>query len=181
MRNWYTKHSHSINISLPEQFHNDILMMKRTLQSYFGLMPWINHLRPRCWSTFWKSTFIPQLDCRFDISDSIFSLFCILTYAVLYVLINHIILGFTFTSLIMFFILIKYSCTNSFHRRSLYTFYYLMMPMIFATNENMYVCNTSLANIDPHGYKRAVLYYMIMDIVAYLTLIAHVIRPYTNI
>ena len=34
------------------------------------------------------------------------------------------IVGFIFTSLIMLFIFIKYSCTNSFHRCSLYTFYW---------------------------------------------------------
>ena len=31
---------------------------------------WINHLLPVCWSTFWKSTFKQQLDCRFDIMHS---------------------------------------------------------------------------------------------------------------
>ena len=30
------------------------------------LMLWINHLPPACWSTFWKSIFKEQLDCRFD-------------------------------------------------------------------------------------------------------------------
>ena len=42
----------------------------------------INHLPPVCWSTFWESTFEQPLSCRFDIMDSISSLFCILTYAI---------------------------------------------------------------------------------------------------
>ena len=38
------------------------------------------------------SIFNHQLGCRFDILDSISSFFCILTYAIIYVLIHHIIL-----------------------------------------------------------------------------------------
>ena len=38
-------------------------------------MSWINHLPPSCWSTCWKSTFKQHLRCRFDIMDSISSLF----------------------------------------------------------------------------------------------------------
>ena len=48
-------------------------------------------LPPACWSTFWKSIFKHQLGCRFEILDSISSFFCILTYAIIYVLIHHII------------------------------------------------------------------------------------------
>ena len=39
--------------------------------------------------------------------------------APVYVLIHHIIFGFIFTSWIVFFIFIKYSCTKNFHRLSL--------------------------------------------------------------
>ena len=70
------------------------------------LVSWINHLPPACWSTFWKSIFKHQLGCRFDILDSISSFFCILTYAIIYVLIHHIIFGFIFTSLIIFIFLV---------------------------------------------------------------------------
>ena len=75
-------------------------------------------------STFWKSIFKQQLGCRFDIMDSISSFFCILTYAIIYVLIHHIIfwLYLYFLNIHYFF---KYSCTNIFHRCSLYTFYYM--------------------------------------------------------
>ena len=47
---------------------------------------------------------------------------CILTYAIIYVLIHHIIfwLYLYFLNILYFF---KYSCTNIFHRRSLCTFY----------------------------------------------------------
>ena len=82
----------------------------------------INHLPPACWSTFWKSIFKHQLGWRFDILDSISSFFCILTYAIIYVLIHHIVfwLYLYFLNILYFF---KYSCTNIFHRRSLCTFY----------------------------------------------------------
>ena len=66
---------------------------------------WINHLPPACWSTFWKSIFKHQLGCRFDILDSIYSLFCILTYAIIYVLIHHIIFW-----LYLYFLNILYFC-----------------------------------------------------------------------
>ena len=55
------------------------------------LVSWINHLPPACWSTFWKSISKHQFGCRFDILDSISSCFCILTYAIIYVLIHHLI------------------------------------------------------------------------------------------
>ena len=87
-------------------------------------MSLINHLPPACWSTFWKSIFKQQLGCRFDIMDSISSFFCILTYAVIYVLKHHIIFWRHLYFLnILFFP--KYSCTNIFHRRSLCTFCYV--------------------------------------------------------
>ena len=49
--------------------------------------------------------------------------FCILTYAITYILIHHIILWLYlyFINTLYFF---KYSCTNIFHRRSLCTFYH---------------------------------------------------------
>ena len=63
------------------------------------LVWWINHLPPACWSTFWKSIFKQQLGSRFDIMDSISSnFFCILTYAIIYVLVHHIIYRLIFTS-----------------------------------------------------------------------------------
>ena len=88
------------------------------------LLSWINHLPPVCWSTFWKSTFKEQLGCRFDIMDCKSSFFCILTYAIGYVLIHYIFFfDFIFTSSIVLFIFIWHSCTNGFHRGNLYTFY----------------------------------------------------------
>ena len=67
---------------------------------------------------------IEQLGCRFDIMDSISSFFCILTYAIIYVLILNIIfwLYLYFLDIVTYFF--TYSCTNIFHRRSLYTFNY---------------------------------------------------------
>ena len=62
-----------------------------------------------------------QLGCRFDIMDNIYYFFvCVLTYAIIYVLIHQIFFGITFLNILNFF---KYSCINIFHRRSLYTFY----------------------------------------------------------
>ena len=48
-------------------------------------------------------------------------IFCVLTYTIIYVLIHQII--FRFYLLKYSFIFFKYSCTNIFHRHSLYTFY----------------------------------------------------------
>ena len=86
------------------------------------LVLWINHLPPACWSTFWKSIFKHHLGCRFDMLDSISSFFCILTCAIIIVLIHHIIFWhhLYFLNILYFF---KYSYTNIFHRRSLCTFY----------------------------------------------------------
>ena len=55
------------------------------------LLSWINHLPPACWSTFWKSNFKQQLGSRFDIMDNEIYFFCVLTYAIIYVLIHQII------------------------------------------------------------------------------------------
>ena len=95
---------------------------------------WINHLPPACWSTSWKSIFKHQLGCRFDKLDSISSFFCIVTYAIIYVLIHHIIflLYLYFLNIFNFF---KYSCINIFHRRSLCTFYMAKSPL-GSTNHN---------------------------------------------
>ena len=86
----------------------------------FGVV--VNHLLPACWSTFWKSIFKQQLGNRFDIMGSISSFFCILTYAIIYVSIHHIVFWLYpyFLNIIYF---LKYSCSNIFHRRSLWTFY----------------------------------------------------------
>ena len=99
------------------------------LQGSFRLCNWLSlwHLPPACWSTFWKLIFKHQLGCGFDILDSISSFFCILAYAIIYVLIHHIIfwLYLCFLNILYFF---KYSCTNIFHRRSLCTFHWKILP-----------------------------------------------------
>ena len=100
-----------------EKFNNLILQGSFRLCNWLSLrrlVSWINHLPPACWSTFC---------CRFDILDSISSFFCILTYAIIYVLLHHIIfwLYLYFLNILYFF---KYSCTNIFHSRSLCTFYF---------------------------------------------------------
>ena len=59
-----------------------------------GLTTCLLHVGPPFGNRFFKH----QLGCRFDILDSISSFFCILTYAIIYVLIHHIIFGFIFTS-----------------------------------------------------------------------------------
>ena len=73
------------------------------------IISWINHLPPACWSTFWKSIFKHQLGCRFDILESI-SFFCILAYAIIYVLIHHIIswLYLYFLNILNFFQVLLY-------------------------------------------------------------------------
>ena len=82
------------------------------------LVSWINHLPPACWSTFWKSNFKQQLGCRFDIMDNKSYFFCVLKYI-------RSFFGFTFLNILYFS---KYSCTNIFHGRSLYTFYFGFWP-----------------------------------------------------
>ena len=59
----------------------------------------------------------------FDVMESISFIFCILTYAIIYVLIHHIIfrLYLYFLNIVLYFF--KHSRTNIFHRRGLYTFY----------------------------------------------------------
>ena len=52
-----------------------------------------------------------------------FHFFCIFTYAIVYVLIHHIIF-WLYLYLLNFLYFFKYSCTNIFHRRSLCTFYW---------------------------------------------------------
>ena len=84
------------------------------------LVSWINHLPPACWSTFWKSEFKQQLGCRFDIMDNI-SYFFVFWHMQLYMSwYIRSFFGFTVLNILYFF---KYSCTNIFHRGSLYTFY----------------------------------------------------------
>ena len=72
----------------------DILQSSFKLCNWLSLrrlVSWIHHLPPVCFSSFWKSTFKQQLGGRFDKIDCKFSLFCIMTYAIVYVLIHHMI------------------------------------------------------------------------------------------
>ena len=87
--------------------------------SLWRLLSWINELPPACASTFWKSNFKQQLGCRFDIMDnkSYFVFWHMQLYLSWYI---RLFFGFTFLNILYFF---KYSSTNIFHRRSLYTFY----------------------------------------------------------
>ena len=85
-------------------------------------MSWINHLPPACWSTFWKSNFKQQLGCRFDIIDNEFYFFVFWHMQLNMSLYIRSFFGFTFWNILYFF---KYSCTNIFHRRSLYTSYHI--------------------------------------------------------
>ena len=90
--------------------------------SLLRLVSWINHLPPACWSTFWKSNFKQQLGCRFDMMDNESYFFFVFWHMQLYMSwYIRSFFGFTFLNILYFF---KYSCTNIFHRRSLYTFYY---------------------------------------------------------
>ena len=56
-----------------------------------------------CWSTFWKSNFKQQLGCRFDIMDNESFFVCVLTYAIIYVLIHQIIFRFYLLKYSLFF------------------------------------------------------------------------------
>ena len=61
------------------------------------------------------------MDCNLQCKSSHF---CILIHAIVYVL-HHMIFQLYIYILNSFVFFIKYSCTNIFHRRSLYTFYYI--------------------------------------------------------
>ena len=76
----------------------------------FGLVSWINHWPPACWSNFWKLIFKQQLRCRFDKMDSLSSFFCILTYAIIYVFIHHIIFRL-YLYVLLDHIIMEPSCT----------------------------------------------------------------------
>ena len=83
--------------------------------------PYHGAIMTACWSTFCKSNFKQQLGCRFDIMDNE-SYFFVFWHMQLYMSwYIRSCFGFTFLNIPYFF---KYSCTNIFHRRSLYTFYY---------------------------------------------------------
>ena len=60
-----------------------------------GLTTWLLYVGPLCGND-------QQFGCRFDIMDCESSFFCILTYAILYVLTHHMIFGFIFSSYIVF-------------------------------------------------------------------------------
>ena len=106
-------------------------------QGYFGSQCCSHFIPPVCWSTFWRLTFKQQLGCKFDIMDCKSSLFhwyfdicnCICLN------ISYDFFCFIFTSWIVFFIFIKYSCSTIFHRRSLYSFYWNSKIVIFALRE----------------------------------------------
>ena len=83
-----------------------------------GLTTCLLHVGPPFGNPFFKQQFV----CRFDIMDSISSIFCILTYAIIYVLLHHIIFR-RYLCFLKILYIFKYTCTNIFHRRSLYTFY----------------------------------------------------------
>ena len=113
--------------------------------SLLRLVSWINHLPPACWSTFWKS------GCRFDLMDCISSVF-VFWHVPLYMswcIISFF--GFIFASITMFFIFSKYSCTNSFLRRSLCTFYMdnvYRLPVVEYPSEAKYLQTPTLANCE---------------------------------
>ena len=81
-------------------------------------MSWINHLPPACWSTFWKSNFKQQLGCRFDIKYIKYYYFVFWHMQLYMSWYIRSFFGLNFLNILYFF---KYSCTNIFHRRSLYT------------------------------------------------------------
>ena len=115
-------------------FHSSILLWLCNWLSLRRLVSWNNHMPPACWSTFWKSIFkqIQMLDCRFDIMDSLPSVCCVLTYAIIYVLIHHIIFrhNLSFLNDLYFF---KYSCFNINHRHCLFAVYFMLCTAICDT------------------------------------------------
>ena len=85
--------------------------------------------------SFWKSNFTQQLGYRFDIMDTIFFLFWHMQLHMSWYI--RSLFGFTFLNILYFF---KYSCTNIFQRRSLYTFYYYGLCQINIFEVEVDVC-----------------------------------------
>ena len=109
-------------------------------------MSWINHWPPACWSTFWKSNFKQQLGCRFDIMDNESFFVCVFWHMQLYMSwYIRSFFGFTFLNILYFF---KDSCTNIFHRRSLYTLsWYIRSFFGFTFLNILYFFKYSCTNI----------------------------------
>ena len=122
-------HASTIQIALSHEngahlLNLDILQGSFMLCNWLSLrrlVSWINHLPPACWSTFRKSNFKQQLGCMFDIMDYISYVFVFWHMQLYMSWYIGSFFGFTFLNILYFF---KLSCTNIFHRRSLYTFYY---------------------------------------------------------
>ena len=74
------------------------------------LVSWINHLPPACWSTFWKSVLNTSWAVGLTYWIVYLHFFCILTYAIIYVLIHHIIywLYLYFLYILFFFQVLPY-------------------------------------------------------------------------
>ena len=85
------------------------------------LVSWIDHLPPACWSTFWKSILNNSwaVGVTWWIVYLIFFVFWHMQLYMSWYIISFLAISFFLNSLYFF----KYSCTNIFHRRSLYTFY----------------------------------------------------------
>ena len=119
-------------------------------------MSWINHWPPACWSIFWKSIFKHQLGCRFDKLDSISLFFCILTYAIIYVLIHHIIFGFVFISEIFFIFSSTPVLTSS-----------IDVVFVLSIGQGEYVMEGSYCNIKVHTIAFTISYFCLCSMVVY--------------
>ena len=139
-----------LTLKFKPSLHNCLSNILSNVFSY-----WFNHGDLKVYATSFRShvshpfhqymsIFKHQLGCRFDILDSISSFFfCILTYVIIYVLIHHIIfwLYLYFLNILYFF---KYSCTNIFHRRSIYTFY---LNTFYAITLQWWCCTPRLSRL----------------------------------
>ena len=102
---------------------------------------------------YWWLSAILQLDCRFDIMDSIFSFF-VFWHMQLYMtwyIISFFWLYLYYLNILYFF---KYSCTNIFHRHGLCTFYNsipsaLAMEILQSCNKLLtWACSVLLENVN---------------------------------
>ena len=101
-----------------------------------------------------------------------FHFFCILTYAIIYVLIHHIMfMLYLYFLIILYFF--KYFCTNIFHRRSLCTFYYTYIQQAY-----IYAC-LPFVILDlglPHVEKNVIQRFVILRFISLLFAIAPICR-----
>ena len=120
------------------------------------LVPWINHLLPVCWSTFWKSSLKWLWVCKFDIMENKFFIVLVMFYIYLNASqYANTLFSFTlFTCLKCGSIFLIYS---TLYRRSLDNFYSHV-----SSTQKWYLCASAMCN-QPRGEPFRLLFCRVCD------------------